>query len=81
MPNQNTGVEWPSRPNTRARWSGQRRWWVAASTPSGTPSSAPISMARVASSTVAGSTRARSAVTGLPVNKAWPKSPCSRPPR
>jgi hypothetical protein len=61
-------------------WSGQRPAWVAASTPTGTPTMIPISVASVASSSVAGKKRLMSSSTGRAVSTDCPRSPLSTSP-
>ena len=58
---------------TRTIWSTMLPRLTAASTPSGTPMQAPISVPSVASSIVAGKTRRMSVMTGLVVSTEVPK--------
>ena len=62
-------------------WSVGRFFRTAAHTPSGIPSPAPMRIAKVASSIVAGITCRMSSATGCPVLSEVPKSPVTTSPR
>ena len=71
------GTECPVTPRMRTAWSTTEPHRTAAHTPSGTPRPAPSTMAKLASSSVAGKARRMSSITGLAVSTEVPKSPCS----
>ena len=78
---QKVGADTPISETARARWSTQESRFIAATTPSGRPTTSDSRNATVESSTVAGAYCAMSSSTGRCEEMEMPRSPCARPRR